>query len=198
LLLSIALSFLLLARGWRRCVWPVLLVVVVVGPILLSPWVRIPAVTVRLQRWLRPVLRVGSSWEPDTVLFDEVARRARDLSPQDAVFLTPPWAGRFRLVAERAVVAEFKLVAFHDTGINEWRKRMFDCYGTPHQRGFYGLGEMTENYRRITDAKLSQVAEAYGASYAVLYADTQSDLPILYANSRYKVVSLSRAGATSG
>jgi hypothetical protein len=56
--------------------------------------------------------------------------------------------------------------------------------------GFRAKRELEEMYREIDDAKLIRVANEYGASYAVLYSETETDLPVLYVNGTYKVVKL--------
>jgi hypothetical protein len=83
-----------------------------------------------------PVLRrVVSKVNPEisstgqTYFVDEIAGRARMLTPETAVFLTPPMFGRFRLVARRAIVVDFQCFPFQDAAMVEWKRRLRDCYG---------------------------------------------------------------------
>ena len=43
-------------------------------------------------------------------------------------------------------------------------------------------------YRALTDTQLRQFAADYDADYAVLYVDTVTAFPVLYATRDYKVV----------
>lgn len=119
---------------------------------------------------------------------ETVSRWARNNTPTDAVFITPPEWGGFRLLAERAIVVDFKAFPFGDQAMAEWRDRMFDLYGEPASSGIRGAVEMDEQYRRITDAELIDSARRWGAGHAVLYRETETSLPVLYETDMYRVV----------
>ena len=76
-----------------------------------------------------------------------------------------------------------------------WRKRVRDSYGMVTATGFDALDEMDQNYRRIDETTLQAITADYRADYAVLYAQTNTHRPVLYANPTYKIVSL---GESSG
>jgi heme/copper-type cytochrome/quinol oxidase subunit 4 len=125
----------------------------------------------------------------------EVARFARANTPPSSVFLTPPDWGQFRLLAERAIVVDFKAFPFQDAAMLEWRQRLLDCYGRTKATGFSAIPEMTINYKHITDDAIITLQAKYGFAYAVLYAETKTSLPVLFTTDNFKVVevvSLSR------
>lgn len=120
----------------------------------------------------------------------EVAAFAKAHSPEDAIFLTPPAWGQFRLLAHRAIVVDFKAFPFTDRSMEAWYKRMGDCYGQPSGAGFQALPGFDANYRKISDQQLLELKERYGAGFAVLYLETPSQFPLVFENHTYKVVNI--------
>ena len=122
----------------------------------------------------------------------DVSRRARELSSEDAVFLTPPNFAPFRVAARRAIVVDFKAWTFRTPGA--WVERIRDCYGDLTEvSGFGSMRVLEDRYREIDDARIQELAARYGATHAVLYRESQSSLPILYENDDYRIVSLQAA-----
>jgi len=138
----------------------------------------------------------GSQWLPEFRFTDirtaeaDVARFVRHHLPGDAVFLTPPMFGKFRMIAERGTVVDWKSFPFQDRGMVEWKKRIDDCYGPVHGRGHAARSDMSRNYRRLTANRLALLSIRYGCSHAVLFRETPTSHPVLYANLRYKLVAL--------
>ncbi|MBN2304841.1 MAG: hypothetical protein JXQ72_10210 [Anaerolineae bacterium] len=118
----------------------------------------------------------------------EVSHWAHDRTPPDAVFLTPPEFGLFRLIAERAIVVDYKAFLFYDVGMVEWQQRLFDCYGKPDTNGFAAAAELDAAYYHITDAKIAALRDPYSVTYAVLYLDTVTDYPVLFTTGTFQVV----------
>lgn len=120
----------------------------------------------------------------------DIARRSRLITPPDSVFVTPPAFGMFRIVAERAIIADFKAFPYQEPAVLEWRSRMIDQYGPPASSGFAAEREFDESYRMITDSHLRALCGSYGATHAILYSETDSNLPVLDANEVYSLVVL--------
>ncbi|MGD2145847.1 MAG: hypothetical protein PVH41_04035 [Anaerolineae bacterium] len=131
-----------------------------------------------------PVIRLSDLEGPNI----DSAQWARRNTPQDAVFLSPPSFGQFRLIAERAIVVDFKAFPFQDEAMLEWQQRLFDCYGVPAARGFAAAQEMDADFRAISDATIRALQSKYGISYAILYSDTPTRFSTLYDNRSYKIV----------
>jgi hypothetical protein len=121
---------------------------------------------------------------------DEVARFAKQSTPEDSIFLTPPDWGQFRLLARRAIVVDFKAFPFADFAIAEWYERLIACYGNPAKKGTAMVDELIENYRRIDDNTLRTLRQRYKIDYAVLYKETSTNFEVLFQNSNYKVIYL--------
>ena len=133
--------------------------------------------------------RITSTYS--TYYLDEIAFQAQRLTAKNALFLTPPAFARFRLLAGRAIVVDFKSFPFQDTAMLEWRTRLQDCYGTVEKIGFAAAREMDVNYRSIPMQRVLMLARKYGIDYAVLYRVTDCKFPVLFENRLYKIVRIS-------
>jgi len=120
----------------------------------------------------------------------KVAEFARENTPEQSIFLTPPNFGQFRLLANRAIVVDFKAFPFSDQGIKEWYERIISCYGVPISSGAQIIDELDRNYRAMDDNTLLLLKEKYGISYAVLYRSTPTDFKAIFENNTYKVIRL--------
>jgi hypothetical protein len=119
----------------------------------------------------------------------EVAQFARLALPADAVVLTPPAFGAFRVFGERAIVADFKSLPFDAT--DDWYQRMTDAYPPGREAVGWDLAaEMNRAYREADDDHIKAVASKYDARFAVLFNETATALPVLFTGSRYKLVAL--------
>jgi hypothetical protein len=147
--------------------------------------------------WVNRDLRAGAelidppySWDDLRGSDADIARWAKANTPPGGVWLTPPDFESFRLLAERAIVVDYTSIPFKDAAMREWRNRMRVAYGDVEGTGFTALHEMEAVYRASDPARLGQVGARYGATYAVLYADTPWPGPTLYRNADYKAVRL--------
>ncbi len=121
---------------------------------------------------------------------DAAAAFCRDALPKDAVVLTPPLLGRFRLVSRRAIPADFKFMPTSDQALVEWRRRLEECYGPVAGSGFAAARAMDAGYHAIDEARLLRLRDLYGIDYALLYADTPCEFPVLYRDQFFKIVGL--------
>ncbi len=132
-------------------------------------------------------------WRPRITLEadDDISRYARTRTPADAVFLTPPDYGLFRLTAHRAIIVDWKSAPFQDSAMREWWNRMNECYAVVSgMKRNEGLELMEAGYRRISADKLLRLRDKYGADFAVLHVETPVSFPILARTAKYKLVSL--------
>jgi hypothetical protein len=120
----------------------------------------------------------------------EVCRWVKANTPPGSVWITPPEFENFRLVAERPMVVDFTSLPFQELAMREWRARMRALYGEVRGGGFPALHAMEANYRSADPVRLRQAAAHYGATYAVLEAQTPWPETALYSNAAYKVVRL--------
>ena len=137
----------------------------------------------------RPTISFVSNIADDGAL--GVAEYSKNFTEIDAIFLTPPGFGGFRMEANRAIVIDYKSIPFQDEGLLGWWQRMNDCYGdltigNPRIR----VKEIFENYKSISSDKINSIAKKYQISYAVLYDQTETDLPVIYSDSKFKLVKI--------
>lgn len=126
------------------------------------------ALVVGWDRWIGIALPTR---EPDEGL-PGLCNWVRDNTPVDAVFLSPPGEGKFRLLARRAVVVDFKCVPQLAGELRQWSDRLKSVLGVdsfdslPH--GFDKLpGALNDLYERRDSGELVEVAKQYGARYIV-------------------------------
>jgi hypothetical protein len=190
-LLPVYVLLILIVFSWPRKYFYILLSVGIAGFLLLgflnnNKYAKLPAGLAALynQPWSSPT---SSELGEGGV---GVAEYVRQSTPKDGLYLTPPAWGQFRLVANRALVVDFKAFPFQDSAMVEWQQRIFDCYGVPISRGFTAARELDQNYRLITDDKLSALRIKYGIAYAVLYQQTPTSYPIVFENPTFKIITL--------
>jgi hypothetical protein len=173
---------------WLRRAFVRVAAVAVIGVMLVG------AIFVNRQRRLPVLGALLEGSQPGFTLADlqaaeaGVARFAAMATPEGAVFVVPPLAQAFRLLAGRAVVVDYKNFPFSDSAMVEWRDRLRFCYGRFAGWGFGAAAAMDRNYHEIPDYALAELAQRYGADYAVLYPDTPTSFAELYADARFKLV----------
>ena len=147
--------------------------------------------------------RVGPEIFPSQVEGPEadIARAARDLTPSDAVILTPPTFGTFRVLSERAIVVDTRDIPYQEDAMAEWMDRIITIYGLPGASGLesqdFGRDEydaLDDTYRRITDETIRSLCRPYSTTYAVLFSNTATAFPVLEDNGTYQLIELSECG----
>lgn len=109
-------------------------------------------------------------------------------TPEDALFITPPYQDDFRVRAERAIVFDFKPFTYTASGAQEWRRRLdeltgglrFELKGDRYE-------EMRRGYRTLATVQVHALQERYGAEFIVRETSQPLELPAVYANSGYVV-----------
>jgi hypothetical protein len=199
LLPTLALAAALLGRWPLRLAGPAVALgaTALIALSLVAPLTPVPAgLSDRLTRIARPELAI----QPERTDLARVAAWARAHTAPESLFLAPPLWGQFRLLAERALVVDFKAVPNGEADLLAWQQRLFDCYGQPIATGFAAAGEMDANYRHLSAQHLSQLAERYGLDYAILYreaavgeaavGEAAVGFPVLYKYGDMRVVAL--------
>lgn len=190
-LLAVIACFRTFRCSWLRHGVSLLWTGAVIGLLLVNRACPLPVIGEYLGRF-NPIFTLADACDPT----DRVALFCRDRLPAEAVVLTPPHEGRFRLVAERAVVVDFKCPTPRDSTMLEWRKRMADCYGDVEEGGFGAIRPMEENYRRMTDERRMDLARRYGATHALLFPETPTRFEVLYEDPIRKLVRIPVRTAT--
>lgn len=107
----------------------------------------------------------------------------RKNTDKQSVFLTPHNFGFIRTESKRAIVVDFKAFPFQNNAMLEWYQRIEKCYGLAKH-------DFERNYRNIDDQKILVLKELYNFDYAILYKDTFSKFPVIFADSEYKIIDL--------
>jgi len=119
----------------------------------------------------------------------ELAKKIKELTPDDAILLVPPMFGELRYIADRALVVTFKTLPFGGKEMIDWKDRVFDCYGWTDLKGFNAvLYSFEPNYKLIDTERLQMLNKKYNAAYAILYSGTKVDFPVIYENKFYKLI----------
>jgi hypothetical protein len=135
---------------------------------------------------LEPVFSIEDLQDADA----RMARNAARHTPADALLVVPPNFGVFRFVGQRAVVVDFKSVPLQEWHLREWRQRIHQVYGDVEGGGVVASRNLEDAYRAITDARLCTLAAQYGATHAVLFAETTTRLPELSVSDTYRLTRL--------
>jgi hypothetical protein len=120
----------------------------------------------------------------------EVSCFARKNSPENSIFLAPLKLGIFRIVAERPIVVNWRSFPFQDSAMIEWKNRIDNCYGTTGLIGREARDFLNQSYKKIDDAKILELQSLYGFSYVILFKETPTQFPVLFENSKFKIISL--------
>ena len=125
----------------------------------------------------------------DAEPWNDVQSWAREHTPRDAVLLTPPHREGFRVFSDRAIVGEWKdgtQQFFSWAFAREWEVRMRDV-GADDAAAYDALGA----------ARLAEIAQRYGADYAVVSAPSALGFDRVYENEEFAVYRIPRSGATA-
>ena len=118
-----------------------------------------------------------------------LAHWARTQTPDDALFLAPPGAYRFRLLARRAVVADTKSPPLRPDLLVQWYQRLCEMTRYPEAPTFEAV---EQRYGEMSAAQLEDVAREFGADYIVVEAQTAFARPPVFASAQYRVYRVER------
>lgn len=103
------------------------------------------------------------------VLFDPndpgVLHWAHAESPRDATFLVPPYHGKFRLLARRAVIVDTKSPPMYSDEVVAWYRRLCAAVGAPALRS---IQEANNRWDALSADGLVAIARQFKADYVVL------------------------------
>jgi hypothetical protein len=116
----------------------------------------------------------------------DIAFKARDLTPKNALFAVPPDDSRFRYASERSIYVDFKSIAHHPAYHQEWYRRMGLLYGVQltNSAGFSIIQTGLHNYLSYSRDEVLALGQQ-GIDYWLTYQQQQLDLPIVAQNGTY-------------
>jgi hypothetical protein len=128
----------------------------------------------------------------DAPAWIDICGWVRDHAPADACFLTPRGAASFTWRTGRREVVSWKNSPQDVAALLEWRRRIVDCYSASGS-----LANMERSTAALGAARMRDVADRYGVSFAIVPADLVglADLPfpVLHRNTGYVVLDLTAA-----
>ena len=100
-----------------------------------------------------------------------------------------PWETLVFFSLLAGAITDFKAAV----AMAQWYYRMCACYGPANATGFAARSRWNMNYFKAQWTKKRLKAyRVFGVTHAILFSASQTDLPVLYDNGRYKMVKLSR------
>jgi hypothetical protein len=117
---------------------------------------------------------------------DQLAAWCSDWTPADAVFIIPPGSTKhamqdFRVKAKRAIVADFKAIAFTREGLRQWRERIRDLTNdAPFADGGDRDEELSRGYASLTADDVRRLADKYRASYILVEKPKQLPFELVH------------------
>jgi hypothetical protein len=111
--------------------------------------------------------------------------------PRDARFLTPKMSQTFKWYARRSEVATWKDVPQDAQSLVTWWETMRDVYATPSPHGGYRWHRsLAASLAAKGPRRVYELAERYGADYALTVRWPRLPFRMVYRNSRYVVYRL--------
>ncbi len=161
--------------------------VLAVGCTLLLTWIVIPQLSL-FQSDFRELSLFPSVQQEGNAEWKDVCDWIRSNTPKDAVIVSPPVDfDNFTWMAERPILAKYKLMAQNKEGIIEWYNRLRDLSG--EFRGVNVLRsfnkQLSDGYNRLTTEQAEALMAKYQASYLVTRIEHRLELPIAYRNPSY-------------
>jgi len=120
----------------------------------------------------------------------QIRNFVRSSTEADSIFITPPLYGRFRLYSDRAIVVDFKSFPFYEPAMSQWKDRFDDTYGITNSLGWDLLKKAELSFKSITDDQLVGISKKYNTHYALLSKTTQTQLPVEFLTTNFKIVKI--------
>lgn len=204
--LVVSLGVLLLGRvlldhtvsGFGRHTQEIVLILLPIGiALFFGHMLRHQRVSIMVGVLVSGLLLAQTGRQVDMTSFDDetdqhtLAECTRASTPADALLYTPPNWGFFRLLAERALIVDFKAFPFQDVAMREWHQRLVGVYGAPDAAGFPSIEELNSSYyTRTDDDRVFELQAAYDITHAVLPAGASTALPVLCEAGDFVLVSV--------
>jgi hypothetical protein len=158
-----------------------------VGCTLLLTWIVIPQFD-SFQSDLRELSLFPSELQGVEPEWKDFCSWVRSNTPKDALLVSPPVEfDSITWLAERPIIAKYKLMAQNKEGIIDWYERLRnlsgDFRGVNHLRSF--SKQLSDGYNRLTTAQAAAIMNKYQADYFVTRTEHRLDLPVAYRNQSY-------------
>ncbi len=128
-------------------------------------------------------------FQKETNDFEEMALWIKDNTPEDKIFIVPPWDLEFAIRAQRPQFVDFKIPVSNK--IFEWEERIRILNKGKPVTGLREMwNELRENYPRLLSREIIHIKENYGAHFFISFSHWLYDFPIIYENNTYRLYRL--------
>ena len=111
----------------------------------------------------------------------DVQAWARQNTPVDATFMTPPYYYGFRVESERPVVGEWK------DGTQQYFSVPLTAAWWQRMQDLHAANASDTRYNDLSAAEVAALAQKYQASFAVFFIDTDLPFPVVYRNPWFRI-----------
>jgi hypothetical protein len=122
----------------------------------------------------------------------KMCRWIQNNTPPQSVFLAPPDRETFRLLAQRAVIVDFKACPYREQDVQSWLRRMNDLTGTDlrslSHRGFDLVDDIRDGYLGLSSQSVSGLVERYKSDY-FLTSKPHEQLQLLHQEGDWRLYS---------
>lgn len=110
---------------------------------------------------------------------------ARENTPVDAVFITPPYYYGFRVESQRTVVGEWK------DGTQQYFSVPYTALWWQRMQDLHAAGASDIRYNDLDATALAAIAAKYQADFVVFFIERELPFPVVYRNQWFRVYQVS-------
>ncbi|MGB4802284.1 MAG: DUF6798 domain-containing protein [Anaerolineae bacterium] len=119
------------------------------------------------------------------VAWRDVQIWARENTPVDAAFITPPYYYGFRVESQRPVVGEWK------DGTQQYFSVPFTAVWWQRMQDLHAAGASDIRYNDLSAAEVTAIAQKYQADFIVFFIERELPFPVVYRNQWFRVYQVS-------
>jgi hypothetical protein len=118
--------------------------------------------------------------------------KAKELTPQNALFIQPLNSSEFKYYSQRSSYVDFKANVRAPRQVINWFARLQELYGLkaiPNYPDKQILTDSKSYYLSLTGEQLHKLADE-GVQYMLTYSEYKTNLPVIYQNDEYKILDI--------
>jgi hypothetical protein len=119
-----------------------------------------------------------------------IALKAKELTPKDALFLIPSDLSSFRYWSERSVFIDYKAINHHQAAFSEWYKRIQNVYKISLDDRLKNADLpflANENFKQLKENDFLQFAQNQGITHVLTFKNCVLNFPKIWANDVYVI-----------
>jgi hypothetical protein len=123
-----------------------------------------------------------------------IALKAKELTPKDALFLIPSDLSSFRYWSERSIFIDYKAINHRQSAFSEWYKRIQNVYKISLDDRLRNTDLpylANENFKQLKENDFSQLAQNQGITHVVTFKNCVLNFPKIWKNDVYILYKIS-------